>query len=123
MKDITTEQDVKYLVDTFYDKVNKDKQLSPIFNDFAKVDWKKHLPVMYSFWSSILLGNASYSGSPFLKHIPLPINQSHFNTWIQLFEETITQNFEGENASEAIKRAKSIGYIFSSKLNYLKENK
>lgn len=48
-KDITTEEDIQLLIDTFYAKVNADALLSPVFNGFAKIDWPKHLPVMYNF--------------------------------------------------------------------------
>ena len=55
-KDIETREDIIKLVDVFYDKVKKNEILGYIFDDIAKIDWSKHLPVMYSFWASILLG-------------------------------------------------------------------
>ena len=72
--DIQTEADIKALVDTFYDKVNADALLAPIFNEVAHVDWPAHMPRMYDFWSSLLLHTGRYQGQPFLKHIPLPID-------------------------------------------------
>ena len=38
MQEIKNLDDIKQMVDTFYDKVNKDKELSYIFNDFAKIN-------------------------------------------------------------------------------------
>jgi hemoglobin len=116
MKTIHTKEDVIYLVDSFYKKVNKDELLSPIFNDFAKVDWEAHMPTMYSFWSSILLGEESYSGRPFPKHLPLPIKQKHFDRWLELFHQTVDENFEGDLALEAKNRASNIAEIFSFKI-------
>jgi hemoglobin len=116
MKTIQTKKDVIYLVDSFYEKVNKDELLSPIFNDFAKVDWETHMPTMYSFWSSILLGEESYTGSPFPKHLPLPIKQKHFDRWLELFHQTVNDNFEGKLAIEAKNRASNIAEIFSFKI-------
>jgi len=116
MKTIHTKEDVIYLVDSFYEKVNKDELLSPIFNDFAKVDWETHMPTMYSFWSSILLGEESYTGSPFPKHLPLPIKQKHFDRWLELFHQTVNDNFEGKLAIEAKNRASNIAEIFSFKI-------
>ncbi|MBC6608077.1 group III truncated hemoglobin, partial [Hymenobacter sp. BT188] len=49
--DIQNEADIKLLVDTFYNKVNADALLAPVFNEFAHVDWPVHLPRMYDFWS------------------------------------------------------------------------
>jgi hemoglobin len=120
MKTIQTKEDVIYLVDSFYEKVNKDELLSPIFNEFAKVDWESHMPTMYSFWSSILLGEESYSGRPFPKHLPLPIKQKHFDRWLELFHQTVDENFKGELAIEAKSRASNIAQIFSFKIKSIK---
>ena len=120
MKTIHTKEDVIYLVDSFYEKVNQDELLSPIFNDFAKVDWESHMPTMYSFWSSILLGEESYSGRPFPKHLPLPIKQKHFDRWLELFHQTVDENFKGELAIEAKSRASNIAQIFSFKIKSIK---
>ena len=120
-KDITTSDDVKKMVDSFYQKVNEDEVLSPIFNDFAGVDWEEHLPIMYQFWGSILLGEATYSGHPFAKHIPLPIDQTHFERWVSLFTHNVEVQFEGTNADEAKLRAKTIGQIFQAKKEYLNQ--
>ena len=116
LHDITTEADIKHLVDSFYDKVNQDALLSPVFNDHSKVDWEKHLPVMYQFWSTILLGTTSYSGQPFHKHAFLPVDQNHFAQWLYLFHETLTENFRGPIVEEAKLRAANIARIFLNKI-------
>ena len=122
-REITTVQDIELMVNRFYDKVNQDELLSPVFNEFAKVDWEHHLPTMYGFWSKILLGTGEYTGSPFPKHSPLPINKSHFDRWLLLFEENLKELFEGELADEALLRAKTIGLTFNAKLEYLNKMK
>jgi len=119
LNDINTEEDIKRLVDSLYEKVNQDRLLSPVFNDHAKVNWENHLPVMYRFWSSILIGSATYEGQPFQKHAFLPINQEHFSQWLHLFFETINENFRGPVAEEAKLRAANIGRIFSNKIQII----
>jgi len=119
LPDITSEADVKHLVDTFYDKINNDAMLSPIFNDHAHVNWEKHLPIMYRFWSSILLGTGTYDGQPFPKHAFLPVNQAHFAQWLLLFYKTITENFRGPVAEEAKMRGANIARIFSNKIRMI----
>lgn len=37
------------------------------------------LPIMYNFWSSMLLGDQSYRGHPFKKHHPCPFNLNTFS--------------------------------------------
>ncbi|RAU81478.1 group III truncated hemoglobin [Pontibacter arcticus] len=118
-KDLENEADIKTLVDTFYDNVNKDELLAPIFNDFAEVDWSQHLPVMYNFWSSILFGSMAYKGQPFPKHMRLPIQKQHFQRWTALFTQTIDAIFEGPKATEAKQKATSIAQIFQMKMGFL----
>jgi hemoglobin len=114
--DIQTEADVQLLVDTFYHKVNADSLLAPVFNEFAQVDWSAHLPKMYDFWSDLLLHTTRYQGRPFLKHIPLPINDAHFEQWLVLFLGTVEELFEGPVAETAKLRAQNIAQVFSARL-------
>ncbi|RDC61935.1 group III truncated hemoglobin [Adhaeribacter pallidiroseus] len=116
LADITSEADIKHLVDSFYNKVNQDVLLAPIFNDHARVNWEKHLPIMYQFWSSMLLGTYTYAGQPFPKHAFLPVNELHFDQWLLLFNQTVIENFSGPIADEAKLRAANIARIFSNKI-------
>ena len=47
-REIKNKEDIILLVDEFYKKANKDPLLGPVFNDIAKVNWEKHLPIMYN---------------------------------------------------------------------------
>lgn len=121
LKDIETREDVVLMVDTFYHKVQNDELIGPVFNDIAKVDWESHLPIMYGFWTNILLGTGEYNGRPFPKHIPLPIGKEHFDRWIALFHENMDEHFHGKNADLIKQRAVNIGGVFHSKLKYFKQ--
>ena len=79
MMDITSRADIILLVDSFYDKVRADALLGPVFMNAIGTDWSHHLPIMYNFWETLLLGEMSYQGNPFKKHIPLPIQAEHFD--------------------------------------------
>jgi hemoglobin len=114
--DITSREDIKLLVDSFYDKVKVDGLIGPVF---SHVDWPHHLPIMYNFWSSMLLGDQSYRGNPFQKHLPLPIQPRHFERWLQLFRQTVDEHFAGDKASEVKSRAESIAGIFQSRMGLL----
>jgi hemoglobin len=120
LPDITTEEDIKRLVDTFYASVNQDPLLEPVFNGHAQVDWPHHLPIMYQFWSSLLLGSASYKGQPFPKHMALPIGREHFERWLQLFHQTVDRLFSGDKAEEAKVRAQNVAYMFQYKMGLLR---
>jgi hemoglobin len=119
--EIRTEEDIKKLVDTFYSKVNKDELLSPVFNDQAKVNWEEHLPKMYKFWGTQLIGTADYFGRPFPPHAELHIKVEHFQRWIKLFLETVDELFQGITAEMAKQKAKNIAVVFQYKLGLIKE--
>jgi hemoglobin len=113
LPDIIDRSDVIKFVDRFYDKVKEDALLGP---QFAHVNWSSHLPVMYNFWSSMLFGEQSYQGNPLQRHMALPIGVGHFNRWLQLFQETIDENFFGFNAEELKMRAQAIARVFQIKM-------
>jgi len=116
MKDIESEAGIRMLVDRFYEKVQKDERLGPIFSARIK-NWDEHLPRMYRFWASLLFGTPGYRGNPFEKHLGLAIDKKHFDRWLQLFESTLDENFKGKKAEEARQRARSIASIFMYKLS------
>lgn len=118
--DIKERKDVIHLVDTFYNRVKENNTLNYIFEDVARVDWEKHLPIMYSFWSSILLGEQSYSGNPMEKHIVLgkktALTAKEFSEWLFLFNSTVDELFEGPTATEAKLRAGNIARLMQHKV-------
>jgi hemoglobin len=91
-----------------------------IFTDVAKVDWEKHLPVMYDFWASLLFDEQSYTGNPMLKHISLnkltPLGSKEFSTWLDHFRDTVVELFEGPKAEEAMARAEHIAALMEYKI-------
>lgn len=122
MKDITDLEDIKLLIDTFYIEVRKNETIGYIFDDIVKVDWDKHLPIMYSFWASILLGNSNYNGNPMQVHIALServkMGKKEFDTWLSIFNNTIEQLFCGEKTEEAKLRAKNIADLMRYKIEH-----
>ncbi|MES2621618.1 MAG: group III truncated hemoglobin [Bacteroidota bacterium] len=118
--DILTEADIQQLVDEFYKKVVADPVIGFIFTEVVQLSWQKHIPVMYSFWGSLLLGTNTYAGNPMIKHLELdklvPLTKEHFERWLALWEGTVNENFEGPKADEAISRAKSIAGVMQLKI-------
>lgn len=116
LPDLQAEADIVRLVDAFYSRVQADALLRPVFNDVARVDWATHLPTMYDFWSSVLLGTSRYKGRPFAKHFPLPIGAAHFRQWLALFSASVDELFAGPKAADAKARAQSIGALFEHRM-------
>lgn len=119
-KDIGSREDIVKLVDTFYERVRRNKTIGPIFNDVAKVNWEAHMPRMYDFWSGMLLGDNSYTGNPMTPHIQLskrtPMTDTEFSEWLSLFTDTVDDLFEGEIAQEAKTRAENIARLMMFKI-------
>lgn len=111
--DLSDRNQVEILVNKFYERVRADELLAPLF---IHVDWVKHLPVMYDFWSSLLLGEQTYRGNPFQPHAVLKLEERHFNQWVTLFVATVEENFDGEKAREAIQRAQAIAGVWQHKM-------
>lgn len=118
MEDLKTRADIVRLVDEFYDKV---QQSGIIAHHFSHVDWPTHKPIMYSFWSSMILGEQTYKRNPFEKHMPLGLGQDDFNEWLRLFKLTVDELFEGRNASEVKQRAETIAGVWQFKLSRQQE--
>ncbi|KAA5537320.1 group III truncated hemoglobin [Taibaiella lutea] len=121
-KEITIRADIELLVNEFYKSVQADNIIGPIFNAIIGNRWPEHLSKMYSFWETILLGNHTYNGAPFLPHAKLPLDEFHFERWLQLFRQTVDTYFEGAVAEDAKLRADKMAVLFLSKINYLKQN-
>ena len=116
LPDLRTEADIVRLVDAFYARVNADALLRPVFNDVAQVNWATHLPTMYDFWSSVLLGTSRYKGRPFAKHVPLPLKAEHFQQWLALFNASVDELFAGPKATDAKTKAQNIGAMFEHRM-------
>lgn len=117
--DITLRSDIERLIDAFYEKVKADPVIGYIFNDIARVDWPRHLPIMYDFWEFLLLNGKNYTGNPIQKHFDLhekhPLRAEHFDRWLVLFQATVDELFAGPVADDAKGRAAAIAGVWKPK--------
>ena len=118
-KDIETRADIELLLKEFYKSVTTDAEIG---HHFAELDLVSHLPVIADFWEKILLGNPVYFGSPMVVHQMLhkksPLKFEHFQRWVKIFGEKIDENFAGEMAENAKRRAKMIAHSINQRLNH-----
>lgn len=123
--DIGTTEDIELLVNTFYNKVKVNPVIGYIFNDAVKVNWEKHLPVMYQFWENVIFYTGGYAGNPLMIHKHLdklfPLTKEHFAEWNKLFLSTVDELFEGEKANLAKQRALSISTVMQLEIFKAKE--
>ena len=119
--DIAGTDDITLLVQEFYKKATVDPLIGTFFMEVVKLDWEKHVPVIISFWDSLLFGRGSYSGNFLETHMHLDrlkkIEPAHMDRWLMLWEQTVQEHFSGAKAQEAVERAKNILAVMAFKLN------
>ncbi|RZS98683.1 group III truncated hemoglobin [Cecembia calidifontis] len=121
--EIQSRNEVSRLVRTFYAKVRKNPTLGPIFNTIVH-DWEVHLERLTDFWEMVLLHSGPGAG----KFSPVPVHrevddkmdhqvsESHFNTWLALWFDTIDSQFKGEVAEYAKQHAHKMAHILFFKI-------
>lgn len=118
--DIENRGHIELLIKSFYHKVIDDQKIGFFFTDIAKLNLEQHLPIMYDFWESTLLGKHSYKGNPIEVHQKLnslhKIKKEHFDHWVQMFCNTVDDLFEGTTAQLAKNRAQSIATVMQIKI-------
>ena len=109
LSDISTENDVILLVNTFYKHALSDTIIGVFFKNHISSSLEEHLPTMYDFWNSVLLSKGSYKGNPILTHVNLnkvkKLEKIHFERWLQLWNSTIDKLFAGQIAEQAKEKA------------------
>ncbi len=118
--DIANRDDIRQLVDSFYEKVKANQVIGPIFTDQFHINWERHLPVMYEFWENALFYTGGYMGNPMQLHQyihdKISLSPEDFKTWLQLFTATADELFEGPVTELAKQRAHSIATVMQVKL-------
>lgn len=108
-KDIENIKDIELLVDRFYEKVRRDDTIGHIFNDIIGADWSHHMPIMYTFWNSVLFNAGGYTGNVVKKHVnidsKITLQKAHYDRWLEIWNEMVGSLFEGEIADIAKNKA------------------
>ena len=115
MKRIETREDVYLLVTSFYARVRDDEVIGPVFNTVIPEEkWPAHLEKLTDFWETGLFGVPRFKGNPVRAHqeadktMGHTIEQEHFGRWLNLWFETIDENFNGPLADRAKQAARNM---------------
>jgi hemoglobin len=119
-RDIETRADCERLVRAFYSRALEDPIIGWIFVDVAKLDVEEHVPVIASFWETILLGAQTYRGGAFRPHAVLHaqagLRAGHFERWLALWRTTVDELFAGPRAELAKAHAERVAHAFLRRL-------
>jgi hemoglobin len=125
-RDIRTREDCERLVRAFYGKAMVDPMIGFLFTDVARLDLEEHVPVITSFWATMLLGERSYGGGAFAPHVSLHrkagLRGPHFQRWLVLWTGTVDELFMGERAEEAKAHAQRVASAFARRLSTLPDD-
>jgi hemoglobin len=122
-RDIEDRADCERLVRAFYERALHDPMIGYLFVDVANLDLEAHVPVITSFWETILLGAQTYSGGAFRPHADLdaqsPLRGAHFDRWLVLWRTTVDELFAGPRAGQAKAHAERVARAFHRRLQGL----
>lgn len=120
-KEIQNREDIRLLVEAFYDKIREHETLGPIFNRII-TDWPSHLHLLTDFWESQLLLRRQYHGDPITVHQEVDdkmnntITSEHFGLWLNLWYATLDELYEGDTAWVAKNRAQKMSTMLYLKI-------
>ena len=122
--DIRNREDIRLLMERFYDKLMADESISYLFTNVAKINLDEHFPVLVDFWDSILFQADTYHKNAMKPHLDLhqqsPLEAHHFKTWLGYFIATVNELFDGDKAELAKQRATSIATVMQIKVIEMK---
>ena len=121
LPDLQDRDDIKVVVDAFYEKVRRDELLGFIFDEIAAVDWDMHLPKMYDFWETMIFRSGRYRGNPLRPHLDLggktEMGSAQFERWKALFFETVDRHFAGPNANHLKSAADDMAQVMMTRIS------
>ena len=80
---------IERLVRLFYQRIQAEPVLGPIFDRAIGDGWDAHLAKLCDFWSSVMLMTGRFKGQPMAVHTRLPdIHRHHFARWLEMFART-----------------------------------
>jgi len=92
----------------FYADVRQHAEIAPIFAAHI-TDWPAHLEKIADFWSGATGGPTLYKGPMPTKHIPLGLEEHHFQAWLGLWSRHCQAHLRHKEASDLITLAETIG--------------
>lgn len=110
--DLTTPEDIRQFLDTFYGRLLADPVLAPIFLDVAGIDLRTHLGHIQAYWEKLLLGRDDYQRHTMNIHRALHGKQAltvaDFDRWLDFFSRSMDDCFQGPTAERAKRVARHI---------------
>jgi hemoglobin len=119
-RDIESREDLIAVIDLFYERTFADPVLGPIFVDITKLDLDHHIPIVADFWENILFAAHKYPGGLMRVHFDVhrmtSLQPHQFQRWLDYWESSIEDQFEGPRANMAKEHAYRVARMMSDRL-------
>ena len=99
---------LSHLLRYFYADVRQHHEIGPIFAAHIE-NWPVHLEKIADFWSGATGGPVTYAGPMPAKHMPLGLEEKHFQAWLGLWQRHCRAHLPAGEAEEMIGLAENIG--------------
>tara|TARA_R110002124_G_scaffold55559_1_gene156986 strand:+ start:974 stop:1354 length:381 start_codon:yes stop_codon:yes gene_type:complete len=119
-KDISSREDIHFIITEFYKKLISDSEMLPFFEKIVQQNHlEKHIDIITDFWQDILLYTNTYNNNVLQKHLDfnkkVRFKKEHFTKWLGYLTTTINASFEGQVAQNMKDRANSIAMVMQVK--------
>ncbi|MBL4639469.1 MAG: group III truncated hemoglobin [Kordiimonadaceae bacterium] len=96
-------------VEEFYSAVRQNAEIGPIFDTAIGDHWDTHIQTLTDFWMTVLFGERSFKGNPFLAHRQLAgLEDGHFDIWLGIFHATAKDMLHPALSDKAIDKSQRI---------------
>ena len=116
-RDISDGDDVALVVRRIYQAAIPGPLLGRLF-EVGGIQWDSHIPLIISFWERELLGQPGYAGSVARAHVPVMedagFGGAALDRWVELFSETVDEDFVGPVAEHAKARAGQVAGVLGA---------
>lgn len=111
------EEQIRAVLERFYDSVRRDASLGPPFS--VVTDWDEHLDRLSDFWSALMLTSGRYKGNPVALHLvhAESIRPEMFPRWLDLWAEATNNLLPPTLAIEMQTKARKVAARLSLALH------
>ena len=94
-RELASRTELREWMERFYARLLADDRVAHLFAD---LDLEAHLPILADFWALMPLGEDSYRRNTFQKHTHLPLEDRHFDVWLEHFDASVDEYATGPRA-------------------------
>ena len=120
-----TVDNINDFLTVFYARIRKDEVLGPIFDSYigtSKQEWKEHVDIIGSFWSSVLLRTRTFKGNPMQTHLAITeIKEEHFTMWLAIFHKTAMEYYTMDSANKFIEASNRMAFSLNKNICFHRE--